>query len=419
MIIEPVTRDFDDFDTQSYTSKSKLLEMLEARNRFKDNLLSIFKFDEDMPGAIQIGNSKSLINSIIEIDSKCKKIDVETQIKYLHLKKMLAAEKAEFEIFNISNEFILKENGSDLLVAESVYSAKTDILDYFNFSKFANYCRDRNFEDLIDTIKEYLKVKNASNDDGRSLRLVYKNDDRKFYIRALTSISGYKDFGINFSVFVALITLNRYVKDSKNEIYINKYKVDESNLYVSFSLKNEVKVDDNISLTFNLILENDEIKRGAVSFNGIFKLKWIENKKTSEIFLKPPGIKKNENNPPVDLLTYQHRGKVEGVFEKIEKLPDLIDFFIKQVSEDAKKISSIKHPDDVRKFIKDKVKNSRKAEFQVYKQQILKKLISISVDNTFKLFQLLREIEDLFEHDDVISINFWRTKLYESLIKKE
>jgi hypothetical protein len=168
-----------------------------------------------------------------------------------------------------------------------------------------------------------------------------------------------------------------------------------------------------------LILENDEIKRSAVSFNGIFKLKWEEDDKKSEIFLKPTGVKKDDKNHPVDLLTYQHRGNVEGVFEKIKKLPDLIDFFINQVSEDAKRISNIQNPDDVRKFIKDKVKNSRKAEFQVYKNEILKKLMSISVDNTFKLFELLREVEDLFEHEDIISINFWRTKLYEALIKKE
>ncbi|RZL36926.1 MAG: hypothetical protein EOO96_06010 [Pedobacter sp.] len=79
----------------------------------------------------------------------------------------------------------------------------------------------------------------------------------------------------------------------------------------------------------------------------------------------------------------------------------------------------IKHPDDVRKFISNKVKNSKKPEFKVYKEKVFNKLMSVSVDNTFKLFALLRQIEDLFEHDDVISLNFWRTKLYEALVEKE
>ncbi|MAC94756.1 MAG: hypothetical protein CMC96_04565 [Flavobacteriales bacterium] len=398
---------------------TKLLKTLEKRIEFKDKLISTFKVEEDKPQVIKIGNSKSLIDSILEVDSKCHKVDINAQIKDIHLKKMLEAEKAEFEIFNISDEYILKNNQSDLLIGETTYTAKSDLLDYYSFSKFANYCRDKDFSDLIDTIKEYLFSKNSANTDQKSLRLVHKFEDDKYYIRALTSTNGYQDFGINFSVFVALVALADYVEKSNNEIYINKYKVDDSHIYVSFALRNEFKVNEKITLSFNLVLENDEIKRNAVSFNGIFKLRWEESDKKSEIYLKPTGVKKEDKNHPVDLLTYQHRGNVQGVFDKIQKLPDLIDFFISQVSEDAKRISRISHPDDIRKFIRDKVKNSRKAEFQTYKKDILNKLMSVSVTNTFKLFELLREVEDLFEHDDIVSINFWRTKLYESLIEKK
>lgn len=418
MILESITQTFQDYDTQSLVTTTKLLKILEKRSEFKDKLISSFNIDENDSEIIKIGNSKSLVDSLLKLDSKCHKTDISVKIKDVHLRKMLEAEKAEFEIFNIKDEYILKNNKSDLLIGETTYSAKSDLLDYYNFSKFANYCRDKEFSDLIDIIKEYLKNKNSENTDQKNLRLVHKFEDRKFYIRALTSTNGYKDFGINFSVFVALISLGEYVNKTNNEIYISKFKVDDSHLYVSFALKNEVKVNEKISLSFNLILENDEIKRSGVSFNGIFKLKWEENDKKSEIFLKPTGVKKDDKNHPVDLLTYQHRGDVQGVFEKIQKLPDLINFFINQVSEDAKRISSIDHPDDVRKFIRDKVKNSRKTEFKVYKSEILKKLMSISVSNTFKLFELLREVEDLFEHDDIVSINFWRTKLYESLIDK-
>jgi hypothetical protein len=419
MIIKSTTRTFEDFDTQSFVTTSKLLEILKKRNEFKKKLMSIFKIHEEETKIIKIGNSKSLIDSIFEVDSKFRKVDIKSKIKDIHLKKLLKEEKAEFEIFNVKDNYILKNNKSDLLIGETTYSAKSDLLDYYNFSKFANYCRDKDFKDLIDRIKEYLIDKNSENKEEKSLRLIHKFEDDKYYIRAVTSTNGYQDFGINFSVFVALIALDDYVKKSNNEIYINKFKVDDSHIYISFALKDEVRVNDKITLSFNLILENDEIKRGAVSFNGIFKLKWEEDNKKSEIFLKPTGVKKDDKNHPVDLLTYQHRGDVKGVFDKIQKLPELINFFIDQVSDDAKRISNISHPDDIRKFIRDKVKNSRKAEFQIYKHEILKKLMNISVNNTFKLFELLREIEDLFEHDDIVSINFWRTKLYESLIEKK
>tara|TARA_X000000368_G_scaffold349207_1_gene289207 strand:- start:49 stop:174 length:126 start_codon:yes stop_codon:yes gene_type:complete len=41
------------------------------------------------------------------------------------------------------------------------------------------------------------------------------------------------------------------------------------------------------------------------------------------------------------------------------------------------------------------------------------------VSTTFSLFELLRDVEELFEHDDIISINFWRKKLYEALIDRK
>src|SRR5690606_31712468 len=138
-------------------------------------------------------------------------------------------------------------------------------------------------------IKKYLKRKNTENKEEKSLRLLYKNDENKFYLRAVTSVGNYRDFGLNFSVFVALIALSKYVKETKNEIYIDNYIVDDSNIYVSFSLSDEKIINKNLSLSFNLILENDEIKRNAVSFNGVFKLKYNEGSKQSEIYIKPKG----------------------------------------------------------------------------------------------------------------------------------
>tara|TARA_B100001564_G_scaffold316759_1_gene292315 strand:- start:1918 stop:2211 length:294 start_codon:yes stop_codon:yes gene_type:complete len=97
----------------------------------------------------------------------------------------------------------------------------------------------------------------------------------------------------------------------------------------------------------------------------------------------------------------------------------LIDYFINQVSNEAKRINAIKHPNDIKNLIIDKVRGSRKPEFKAYKPSVIKKLSSISVSTTFSLFELLRDVEELFEHDDIISINFWRKKLYEALIDRK
>ena len=45
--------------------------------------------------------------------------------------------------------------------------------------------------------------------------------------------------------------------------------------------------------------------------------------------------------------------------------------------------------------------------------------MEITADNTFNLFEVFRQVEELFENEDVISRDYWREKLYESLIEKK
>lgn len=418
MILTPKTNRFEEEQSDSLISKQQLVKLLVKADEFKDELLKLFPVDDKGIDVIQIGNSKHLLDAILSLDDDCEKIDNVTLVKNIKLEKLLDGEKALFSIYEVKNPYLIKHNNSDVLQAETRYSAKSDILDYYSLSKFANYCRDNVYDDLLDSIKSYLENKNSGNTDERKLRIVHVLKDDSFFIRAFTSASDYKNFGINFSAFVALMVIGDYVKKSGQQIYIDKYAVDDSNVYVSFSFSQQTKINNNLKLSFNLILENDEVKRNAVTFNGVFKLDYQENNKTSSIFIKPHGVKSSERNFPVDLLTYQHRGSVKSVFEKLQGLPDGISVFIEQVTQDAKRISAIQHPNDVKKLIADKVKFSKKPEFKAYKPQVFNKLMNMTVNNVFQLFALLRSVEDLFEHDDVVSLNYWRNKLYEALIDR-
>ncbi|HEX7846694.1 MAG TPA: hypothetical protein VF476_12910 [Chitinophagaceae bacterium] len=418
MILEKISFRKADFDVNSYVTTRQLSKSLDG-TLYQDELLKVFNANKDKPAVIKIGNAKQLLSALSDLDAQCEKIDIVSQIRHIQLKRLLEDEKAIFEIFEIKENSILKRKKKDILETETRYSAKTDLLDYYHLSRFANYCRDLEYEDLVNVIKNYLKGKNAKNKEEKKLRLIYKNEDKQYYLRAITSSQGYKDFGINFSVFVALMSLNEYVENTKNEIFINNFVANDSTIYVSFALKTKTKINQKLSLSFNLILENDEIKRNAVSFNGIFKLEFEDKEKQSEIYLKPKGFVKEDSNYPTDLLTYYHRGSVSTVFERIKELPQLIDFYIEQVKKDAERITSIRNPNDVRKLISDKIKFSKKPEFKAYKGAVFNKLMNISVNSTFQLFELLRQVEELFEHDDVVSRDFWRMKLYESLIERK
>lgn len=418
MILRKKESHFTDFDDHGFVKIEKLLD-LKVKGDYKDELKELYSLEDNREEILKIGNSKALIDSLLELDAACTKKDLRSKIKNVQLKRLFEKEKALFEIFEINDEEILLQNGSDILEVETAYSAKSDILDYYSLSKFANYCRDLEYDTLVENIRDYLKVKNETNEEECSLRLIYINDDEKYYFRALTSADGYKDYGINFSVIIALLALDSYSEDNAEEIYINSFVVDESTIYVSFQLTNGIVLTPNLSLKFTLILENDEIKRNAVSFNGVFTLIFNDNGHESEIFLKPKGMKSDKSELASDLLTYRHSGSISNVIEKVGLLPELIKEYIEQVGEDAKNILEIEHPDDVRKLIARKIKYSQKPEFKTYKDRIFNSLMANNVTNVFGLFELIRNVEDLFEHTDVISKDFWRTKLYESLIYRK
>lgn len=420
MILENQKANFgNDYDSESFVNVRQLTELW-MKDQLKEDLFELYSLQNKVSEPIKIGHSKSLIAALNTLDSQCKKIDIDTEVRNVFLDKMLDNEKAIFDILGINDKFILDKNkSSDLLKTETAYSAKNDLLDIFSLSKFANYCNGNEYEDLIEKINSYLKKKNINNTNPLKLRLIYRNEDGKFFVRAYTSANGYKDFGINFSIFVALMAINKYTAKTKEEFFVENYVINDSKLHISFRKKNETELNKNLSLRFGLTLENDEIKRNAVSFNGVFTLVYKKDGKQSEVVVRPKGMKSDEESFPTDLLTYRHQGKVETILERVEKLPQLIEKYINQISKEAKDITEKKNPDSIRELIAKKIKDGRKVEFKTHKQEVLKELNRITVDNMFKLFELLGSIEKLFDQEDVVSVDYWRSKLYEALIEKK
>lgn len=147
MILEnKEAKTFEDYSTNSFITSKQLLSLIENKDEFKEDLIEIFQIDENKIDVLKVGNSKFLLDSLLNIDSQCEKIDIITKIKNLNLKKMLNEEKALFEIFEITDSFILKENKSDSLLAETRYSAKSHLVGFTKDKK--------KVQDLISEIKK-------------------------------------------------------------------------------------------------------------------------------------------------------------------------------------------------------------------------------------------------------------------------
>jgi len=418
-IITAIHKQYSHEGPNTLASLKQAYSVLSQDNEFIDEVLSCYsvKTDEQsMKEPLLIGNVKQLLADISELDKQTDKIDAIINLKNIHLDKVLENEHVLFNIYGIQEAELIKRLKADHLTVESRYSARTDVLEYYNLSKFASFLHTNNMDSYARQIWETLRTSSIQ-DKKCMARLIYHKEEEKYYIRAITSANGYKRYGINFSVLVILLALNEYVKNRQEHVFIESYEIDDSRITMSIQFDKRIRLDEDMYLTLNLSLENDEIRQSSVILNAEFRVVYKKDEEESDIFIKPTNYLKEHGAYSQDMLTYSHGVNVKTAISKVSELPKMIDKYIEQVSKDAVAIKSIKEPKLVQEFIQQKIKNARKDEFVGYKPEIIKKLASMEVNSVFELFELLRKVEELFG-DDIKSKNFWREKLYEALIKR-
>ena len=402
---------------QSMTSLENAIAVLSRNNEYVDKVLECFSVDRSKEKVIQIGNVKNLLEDIFDLDSMAEKKDVRVKVRDIVLDKMLEEEAALFTLYGISDLDLVKKLHADHIQVESRYSAKNDVLEIHKLGKFANFCRDNKWSDLLDYINEYIR-NHTKNDEFCSARLIRPIESDRYLLRAVTSDKVYRNYGINFSVLVALLSVNRYAISTKSDVFIDNYQIDDSRVYLSFRLGAPVRISDNLELSFSLILENDEIKDSSVSFSGVFQLMYTSGGRNTNITLRPntshyPG----EMSYNTDMLTYTHSMSVEKVYDKISNLPLYIEKYVSQVAKYAKAIIDIKNPNEVKSFIVEKVSKAKKDEFSKYKEEVLRRLAAIESNSIFDLFEALRSVEELFG-EDIVSREYWRKKLFNLLFSR-
>lgn len=418
-IIKATRKQYSQEEPNSLASLKQAYSVLSHGNEYIDEVLNCYSIKNDeqaMKDPLLIGNVKQLLADISDLDQQTEKIDAIVSLKNIHLGNSLENGHVLFNIHGIQEEELIKRFKADHLTVESQYSARTDILEYYNLSKFASFLNANHMDAYAQQIWETLRTSELQ-DKKCMARLIYHIKDQKYYIRAVASENGYRRYGINFSVLVALLAVNEYVKSRQEHAFIESYEIDDSLITMSIQFDRRIRLEEDMYLTLNLSLENDEIRQSSVILNAEFRVVYKKEDRESGIFIKPTNYLKNHGTYSQDMLTYSHGVNVKTAISKVSELPKLIDKYIEQVSKDAVDIKSIKKPQVVQEFIQQKIKNARKDEFVGYKPEVIKKLASMEVNSVFELFELLRKVEELFG-DDIKSKNFWREKLYEALIKR-
>ena len=414
-ILKTINRRFDAEQPDSLVSCNRAVTVLSRDNGFTEEVLRCFAITpEKRKLPLTIGNAGTLLADIQSLDEQDLKIDIPVPLRNIDLVKVLPNDYALFHIYGIKDPELIKALQADNLNVESRYSARSDLLDYYSLSKFASFLHDHKMGAYAKTILEHLHA-NLEEQFTCSARLLYHKEDAKYYLRAVTSEKGYKDYGINFSVLVALLAVDSYAKSKQDSVFIDSYSIDDSRVSLSFQFSREIPLRDGMSLSLNLLLENDEIRQSSVSLNAIFKVKY--GKDDRSLFLKPTAYQKRDGEYSTDMLTYTHGMKVSTVHERISTLPLLIAKYVEQIRTNAAEILKINNPQETKNYLLNKVQRSRKEEFRGYKASVIQKIISMEVNTVYDLFDLLRDVEELFG-EDIKSRNYWRENLYNTLIEK-
>lgn len=382
----------------------KALKLIE-KSEFYNEIYEIFNIKEIENDFVEIKGADELVKAVITSDEECEKIDIDCKLSDISIAKFTESNQLLFDISNVIDPRILKTTKNDLIKAESIYSVKSEYLNtIYSIEKYLDFCRRNKYEDIIQQNLDMLKQKNKENNNSRKIRLLKASDD-KFYARAITSVENYKDYNLRLSLFIALIELHRLIKYKSQDYYVNSYSVTDSDLKVIFKSNKKHKISNDIQIGFSLELINDEIRREAVKFNGIFSIYFAK----AEIHVKPDVTKSA-------ITSFTHGMGIEKVKERITGLSENIHHFITDTIDDAKTIKILDKPDLFREHILQKVHYSRNQEFNnLYKSQV-KNLLSSKVNSIFELSEIFNKVDLLITDDHIDSQDFWRFKLYQVLL---
>lgn len=375
------------------------------KSEYFDEIYKIFQVEEYENDFINIKGAEHIVEQLIKSDEECLKLDIDSELSNVNIEKFTEENQIIFEFANINSPEILMQTKSDLIYAESTYSVKSEYLnDMYQIEKYLDYCMKNRFQDIIDKNLEMLKEKNEYNKKSKKFRLL-KREDNKYFVRGITSVDSYRDYNLRISLFIALIELHKLIKFKSHSYYVSSYSFTESDLKVIFKSSTIKKVTNDIEIGFALELVNDEIRRDAVKFNGIFTI-LMGN---AEVYVKPEETKAN-------ILSFTHSVNIDTIREKLSTLNESINIFIDETVDDAKSIKILEKPDLFREHLVQKIHNSRNVEFnKLYKAQV-KTLLSNKVKTIFELAEIFNNVNIVIADEHVSSLDFWRYKLYQVLM---
>ncbi len=390
-------------DDKELVRLSKCLELIEG-SEFEEDLMNLFDFERIKNEAIAITGLSKVIKSIISRDRQFKKIDLKSHISDVNCVQTIDANTIKLR-FNDASDI-----GMTFIEARTVYSAKREYFEgFYKMDKFANFCISEGHFDLLQENIDYLNKKYEDSDSHvKNFRLL-QDSEGEYYVRAITSTSQYFDYNIRFSLFVTIVALHGAMKSTSYNFKISRCEYSESFIRVYFQKDNTTNIPNIGKMNFILEMSNDEIKREAFKFSGLFTLQTNDSKGQVNVFLKPRRIK-------TKLISIRHNFLPSTVIEQLQGLSNFIEEAEKEMKEDIIELNNIKKPDHLRFFLLRKIERSQNRELSQFKPKI-KETLDVKIYKINELLLLMGKIDEIVT--DIEVKEYLRYLFYEILRDKK
>ncbi|NOW94178.1 hypothetical protein [Mucilaginibacter sp. SG564] len=357
-------------------------------------IADIFKTEDAKDEWIIVDHIDTVFKRLKYINEHFERFAIKAQTKHISIRES-ATPVADLSnphplIFNF-DEYILGKDMNNDLDCFAIYDAKNSYFDNYDMAKYANKLYKIGlgalaqynlgyFKDLATNDRRYNKLK--------SYRLVSNNG--QLFLRGITSVDKYFEYGVDFTFVVAMLTLHRDMQQhTGNEYQITSAGVSESKLELFVADKFTKDAGEFGKVGSALAISTNDLGQGSLNFTKIFR---VGGRLHNGIYLFP-----NKEKTRKHKLQISHSTGVQKVLTYLHEVGLMLNDTDETIDE-LKNIKGIKTPDELRAHIERKITSPNSAFKSV---QALKDIFKPKIDNQVKGFVKLLEMCNKAEELDI------------------
>jgi hypothetical protein len=377
-------------DSTGKLKVEKLWELMED-HPYKDKMYTEFEIEKIKNEVISIDYIDTIFKRVKHFGANYKRKLIRAEIKDINVfEEMLAidGEKKKEIVFHF-DEYVVIDEVKENLKTIAKYDSKNTYLDEYVMTKYANSLFKKGLSDLARQNIQYFKGLASSSDNynkHRSYRLV--ENDGITYLRGITSIDKYYEYGVDFAFVVSMLAFHSFRKKSQGVEYeIKSAHINESKLEIIVAEKFKKDAGEFGKVSTAIKVSTNDLGQGSLNFLNIIKV----GKTDKNGFYLFPKQNRFENNRVI----ISHTTKPENVFATLKTLENVLNTSDKFI-EELKEAKTIKTPDELRMKIQAKIDGPRSSFGHIKKlSDIFKTKIDNEITNFSKLLEMCNKAEEL------------------------